>query len=71
MFVFWSTRPTTVQAVSDRYFHTFSFRPSQNIKVKQKSLPPGTVGWSSGSLMIPVMNLYEVFACNVENTLMF
>ena len=36
---YWSTRSTTV------------IRPSQNFKIKQKSLPAGTVGWPRGSLM--------------------
>ena len=32
-------------------------RPSQNFKIKQQSLPAGTVGWPSGSLMTPVLFL--------------
>ena len=50
---YWSTRPTTVQAGSDHYFHKEcpSVRPSQNFKIKRQSLPAGTVGWPSGSLM--------------------
>ena len=32
-----------------------SIRPSQNFKIKRQSLPTGTVGWSSGSLMTPVL----------------
>ena len=29
--------------------------PSQNFKIKRQSLPAGTVGWPSGSLMTPVL----------------
>ena len=32
-----------------------SVRPSQNFKIKRQSLPAGTVGWPSGSLMTPVL----------------
>ena len=32
-----------------------SFRPFQNFKIKRQSLPAGTVGWPSGSLMTPVL----------------
>ena len=50
---FWSTRPTTVPAGSDNYFHADcpyvrtsfcpSVRPTQNFKIKQQSLPAGSV----------------------------
>ena len=33
-------------------------RPSQNFKIKRQSLPAGTVGWPSGSLMTPVLLLF-------------
>ena len=40
---------------------TQSVRPSvsqsQNFKIKRQSLPAGTVGWPSGSLMTPVLYL--------------
>ena len=32
-----------------------SVRLSQNFKIKRQSLPAGTVGWPSGSLMTPVL----------------
>ena len=53
----WSTRPTTVPAGSDHYFHTEcpTVRPSKNFKIKLKSLPAGSLGWPSGSLKSPVL----------------
>ena len=43
-------------AGSDHYFCTCcpSVRKSQNFKIQRQSLPAGTVGWPSGSLMTPV-----------------
>ena len=32
-----------------------SIRPAQNLKIQRQSLPAGTVGWPSGSLMTPVL----------------
>ena len=32
-----------------------SVRPFQNFRIRPQSLPAGTVGWPSGSLMIPVL----------------
>ena len=58
---YWSTRPTTVPAGSDHYFHTCCpsvhpiIRPSQNFKIKWISLLADTVGWPNGSLMTPVL----------------
>ena len=52
-----STRPT-VTAGSDHYIFTHVVRPSVRHKISkssEKSLPTGTVGWPSGSLMIPVL----------------
>ena len=37
-----------------------SVRPSQNFKIKRQSLPAGTVGWPSGSLMTPVPDISKV-----------
>ena len=53
---YWSTRPTSVPACSDHYFHTdcLSVHP-KNSKIKRQSLPAGTMGWPSGSLMAPVL----------------
>ena len=71
---FWSTRPTTVPAGSDHYFHTEcpSVRPSHNFKVKRQSLPAGTVGWPSGSLMTPVfcslflaLSIFQLYFLNI------
>ena len=36
-----------------------SVRPSQNFKIKQQSLPAGSVGWPSGSLTTPCL----IFLC--------
>ena len=44
-----------VPAGSDHYFHTVSVRPSHIFKIKRQSLPAGTVGWPSASLMTPVI----------------
>ena len=54
---YWSTRPTRVPAGNDHYFQTGcpSVRPIQNFKIKRQSLPAGTVGWPSGSLMTPIL----------------
>ena len=54
---FWTTRPTTVSAGSDHYFHTacLSVRPFQLLKIKRKSLLAWTVKWPSGSLMTPIL----------------
>ena len=79
----WSTMPTTVPAGSDHYFHTDcpSVHPSQNFKIKRQSVPVGTVGWPSGSLMTPVLfwlfssllqsfasdkNIFKLRKCNAE-----
>ena len=60
----WSTRPTTVPARITIF--TQSVRPyvspSQNFKIKGQSLPTGTVGWPSGSLMTPVSLLLHCLA---------
>ena len=54
---------SSVPAGSDYYFHTECpslppyVRTSQNFKIKRQSLPAGTVGWPSGSLMTPVLYL--------------
>ena len=55
---------TTVPAGSDHYFHTCcpSVRPAQNFKIQRQSLPAGTVGWPSGSLMTPVLYGFVSFA---------
>ena len=50
---------------SDHYFHTCCpsvrtyVRLAQNFKIQRQSLPAGTVGWPSGSLMTPV--LFELY----------
>ena len=57
------------EAGSDHYFQTVSVcpsvRPSQNFKIKRQSLPAGTVGRPSGSLMTPV--LYKIFFLKWHN----
>ena len=45
----------TYVRLSVRPFVRTSVRPSQNFKIKRQSLPAGTVGWPSGSLMTPVL----------------
>ena len=35
-----------------------SVRPAQNFKIQRQSLPAGTVGWPSGSLMTPVLFIF-------------
>ena len=52
---YWSTRPTTVPACSDHYFHRVCTSVPKPFKIKRQSLPAGTVGWPSGSLMTPVL----------------
>ena len=56
-------RPTTVPAGIDYYFHTECpyVRPYQNFRIKRQSLPAGTVGWPSGSLMTPVLLFLNLF----------
>ena len=44
---------------------TQSVRPSQNFKIKRQSLPAGTVGWPSGSLMTPVL-LTVILNCSTK-----
>ena len=70
----WSTRPTTVLAGSDHYFHTgcLSVRTSQNFKIKRILLPAWTVGlakWimDDSCLVIfychPFLILLSVYMC--------
>ena len=47
-------RPVVV-IFSHRLSVSPSVRPSQNFKIKRKSLPAGNVGWPSGSLMTLVL----------------
>ena len=72
MKLYWSTRPTTVPAGSDHYF-TQSVRPSvrtsQNIKIKRQSLPAGTEGWPSGSLMTCSFWFSIFFPCSVSHSI--
>ena len=56
--IWWDQNIITIliPAGSDHYFHTEcpSVRP-KTLKIKRQSLPAGTVGWPSGSLMTPVL----------------
>ena len=42
-------------------YYPLSVHPAQNFKIQRQSLPAGTVGWPSGSLMTPVL-LKLIFA---------
>ena len=49
---------------SDHYFTQSvrpSVHPSQNFKIKRQSLPAGTVGWPSRSLMTPICVIFFLF----------